>query len=300
MSDRLDALRLFVRVAEAGSFSRAAAELGLAQPTASRRIAELEESLGATLLRRTTRSLSLTEAGASFLERCRAILEAYDEATAEARGLEHELVGLLRIQASITFGRMILAPALGDFLAKHPHVRVELTLENAFVDLAAEGVDIAFRVGALADSALVSRRIGRAPRRIFASPEFVARWGAPATPERLAELPMIVFPRTGPAKLVLETADGRRADVLVGAVLRSNAPEAVLEVVKKGLGAGVAPCMLVRPEVKAGGLVHLLPDWEPPAAPIHALWPAGRPLGAKARALLEHVAAATAAAGYGI
>ena len=160
-------MRLFLRVADAGSFSRAAADLELGQPTVSRRIQDLEESLGTTLFQRTTRALSLTEAGTRFYKRATDILTGYDEAEAEARGLENAPVGLLRISCSHSFARRVSAPAATSFLAAWPSIRVDLLSEDAITDLVAEGVDIAFRRGELRDEGLEMLLHAAVERRRF-------------------------------------------------------------------------------------------------------------------------------------
>lgn len=296
MSDRLDAMRLFVRVAEAGSFSRAAELEGVTQPTVSRRIAELEARLGAQLVRRTTRALSLTEAGERFLTRARSVLDEFDEAAAEVRGLERALVGVLRVTAPITMGRVLVAPAVAGFLDRHPHVRLDLSLDNRFVDMAQEGFDLAFRVGALTDSSMTGRRIGRSPQILFAAPGTCA---AGASLDDIASATFALFPNSGPARLTLSGPDGATRTLDVDARVRSNAPEVVREAALSGVGVGVGSQMLVCDDVEAGRLVRVAPGWAPAPSPIHALWPSGRRLGAKARAFLEHIAEHITARGFG-
>jgi len=172
--DRLDAMRLFLRVADSGSFSRAANDLGMGQPTVSRRIQDLEHRLGAELFQRTTRALTLTEAGARFHERAQAILAAFDDAEAEARGLDHEPVGLLRLSAPHSLTRRLIAPRIASFLKLYPHVRIDLLSEDTMTDLVGEGVDLAFRLGTLADSSLMAKRMGETRRALWASPGYLA------------------------------------------------------------------------------------------------------------------------------
>jgi DNA-binding transcriptional LysR family regulator len=166
----MDAMRLFLRVADAGSFSRAAQDLGIGQPTVSRRIQDLEHRIGAELFLRTTRARSLTEAGERFRERATRILSEFDEAEAEARGLDQEPVGLLRLTAPHSLCRRIIAPQLAKFLALYPHIRIDLVEDDRVVDLVEEGVDIAFRFGALPDSSLMAKKLGETRRRAWASP----------------------------------------------------------------------------------------------------------------------------------
>lgn len=289
--DRIDALRVFRRVAETQSFTRAAAELGLGQPTVSRAVAELEAAFGGQLVRRTTRAVSLTEAGVQFHARALRILEEVEAAEAEVRGLEAALIGLLRVQAPVSYGRAVVAGQLARFAARHAHVRVDLLLSDAMVDLAAEGCDLAIRVGELPDSGLKARRIGLTRRDPHATPAFLARHGPLSHPHDLARVPCLVFTRLRAPRLWRFHRGEETASVEVDGPFRSDSIEALHAAALQGLGAAPAPAWLVADDLAAGRLVRVLEGWETPAAPIHAVWPAGRDLGAKARAFVEFVAA---------
>jgi DNA-binding transcriptional LysR family regulator len=286
--DRLDALRLFVRAAEMGSFSKAAAEANVGQPAASRTISALEERYGARLFNRTTRSLSLTEAGRSALEHARAVLEAADLLESAVRGVDREPVGLLRVSASIAFTRAELGPILPGFLARYPHVRVDLLGRDDRVDLVAEGVDVALRLGPLEDSSLRLKKIGDYQRIIVAAPELLDRVGAPEEPEDLKARPCIVFTST-PYSAVWPLLRGEeRRDVEITGPVKSSNGEIVRDFACAGLGFAFAPDFLWKTPMEDGRLVRVLPDWAGPPLPLHALW-SGRDLPRKARVFLEHV-----------
>ena len=185
MNDQLAALRLFVRVARTGSFSRAARELAMAQPTASRTIAALEKEVGAALFTRSTRALTLTEAGARYLERVEPLLDALADAEQEVRGTA-ELRGVLRVGLSSSLAVRAIIPALPKFAERHPALRIELLIDDKRQDLIVEGVDVALRFGALTDSTAVARKVMSTPRVIAASPGYLRRAGVPKSPDDLA------------------------------------------------------------------------------------------------------------------
>ena len=193
MNDHLAALRLFTRVAHKGSFSAAARELNLPQPSASRIIASLEREIGAALFTRTTRAVSLTEAGADFLARVEPILSALDEAEQAVRGTG-ELRGTLRLGLSSSFAMREIVPRLPQFLDRHPALRVELVMDDQRQDLVAEGVDVALRFGDLPDSSAVARRLAAWPRVLIASPAYLQRAGTPRIPADLAGHAVIAGP----------------------------------------------------------------------------------------------------------
>lgn len=290
--DRIDAMRLFVRVADAGSFSRAAADLELGQPTVSRRIQDLEASLGTTLFQRTTRALSLTEAGERFYRRASDILTEYDEAEAEARGLEHSPVGLLRVSCSHSFGRRVVAPAVPGFLAAYPSIRFDLISDDALTDLVTDGVDIAFRLGEMRDSRLMAKKVGEAAQVLWASPDYIARHGAPNHPDDLKEHNAVVFRHT--RQTVWELRRGEDIfEARVDGPFRASSGETLLEAAAGGLGIFLAPAWLASECFGDHRLVRVLPDWEGPSLQIHAVWSSGK-LKGKARLFIDHVEPAIA------
>ncbi|MBA3069524.1 MAG: LysR family transcriptional regulator [Hyphomonas sp.] len=294
MVDRIDAMRLFIRVADAGSFSRAASDLELGQPTVSRRVQDLEESLGTTLFLRTTRALSLTEAGTRFYRRAADILAEYDEAEAEARGFEHSPVGLLRLSCSHSFGRRVIAPMLPGFLAAWPNIRVDLISDDALTDLVADGVDIAFRLGEMRDSSLMAKKLGEASQVIWASQAYIDRRGAPQHPSELAGHDALVFRHirqtTWELRSGTETFEAR-----VDGPFRASSGETLLEAAAGGLGLFLAPAWLASECTGEIRLVRVLPDWMGPSLSIHAVWSSGK-LRGKAKLFIDHAEPSIAAA----
>lgn len=288
--DRLDALRLFVRVVDTGSFSAAAAEAGLAQSAASRAIAALESALGAKLLHRTTRSLSLTEAGQLAYDRALAVAAEVETLEAAVRGAEHEPAGLLRISASVAFARAVLAPAVGDFLAAWPRVRLDLQARDDRIDLVAEGIDLAFRLGEVEDSRLTARRLGACPRLLAAAPGFESRHSPIIQPRDLAAVPAISLTTSAhPVRWPL--SDGaRRLEVEVTPRLRTANGDVQADLARAGHGVILAPAFLIADDLDAGRLVRVLPAWSGPQLPLTALWQ-GRTLPRKARVYLDFMQA---------
>ncbi len=287
-------MRLFIRVADAGSFSRAAADLELGQPTVSRRIQDLEESLGTTLFQRTTRALSLTEAGTRFYKRATDILTEYDEAEAEARGLEHAPVGLLRISCSHSFARRVVAPAAASFLAAWPNIRVDLISDDAITDLVAEGVDIAFRLGELRDSSLMAKKVGEAAQVIWAAQSYLDRRGTPQHPSELTAHDSVVFRHSRQTTWEL-SKDNERVEARVDGPFRASSGETLLEAAAGGLGLFLAPAWLASECTGEIRLVRVLPDWHGPSLPIHAVWSSGK-LRGKAKLFVDHAEPAITAA----
>src|SRR5277367_706538 len=193
MNDRFTSMQLFVRVARSGSFSVAAREIGMTQPTASRIVAALEKQVGAALLTRSTRAVTLTEAGADYLARSELILAALDKADHAARGTG-ELRGTLRVATSPTFASRTIMPHLARFADRHPKLRIEFTLDDARHDLIGDSVDVAVRIGTLGDSTAVARMIGTVHRVLVASPAYLSRAGTPVMPSDLAEHTLIIGP----------------------------------------------------------------------------------------------------------
>ncbi len=291
MSDRLFALRLFARVARTGSFSAAGRELGLSQPSASRIIADLERKVGAALLTRTTRAVTLTEAGGDYLARIEPILAALEEADHAARGTG-ELRGLLRVGVANSFAARAVIPTLPDFLARHPALRVEFLMNDRRQDLVAEAVDVALRFGVLADSTAVARKIGESRRMVVASPAYLARAGTPAAPADLLGHDVIV----GPAGITPDGwsfgRDGKTTSVRVEGRLFFNANEGGTAAAVAGLGIFSTGSWGCRAELAAGTLVQVLPDWSMGLVDVHAVFAAGRAAKPSARAFADHLAEA--------
>lgn len=283
----LAAFRVFVRVAEAQSFSAVAREMGSTQPAVSRQIAALEEHLGARLIQRTTRSLALTEDGRDLLGHARRVLDTVEEAEASV-GRRHAMPGgLVRLGTSTTFGRLYVAPRIPRMLERYPELSIDLRMTDGMLDLVAEGIDIAIRVGAVQDSTLVARRIGSSRRVTVASAACIAAHGAPREPADLARLPCVIF--TGapnPTEWHFEGPDGP-VSVNVAGRFRTDSGEGVREAVVAGLGFAVLPGWFFGTELTDGRLQPVLTGWEPPTSAISAVYPSRRNLAPRTRAVID-------------
>ncbi|MCU0941036.1 MAG: LysR family transcriptional regulator [Hydrogenophaga sp.] len=300
--DRLAGMQVFVRVVERGSFSAVAREIGTTQSAVSKQVAGLESALGARLLSRTTRSLALTDEGERYFERARRLVAEVEEAEAELRDGARHLKGWLRVAASVAFGRLRLMPLMPEFLRAHPDLRVDLRLDDGFVDLIEEGIDVAVRIGELGDSGLVARRVGTTTRHVYASPAYLRRRGgkraAPREPMDLAAHDCIVYTGLATRHQWTFTAghganqpSGTVQTVAVSGQLQCNSSEVVREAVLSGLGLSHSPCWLFSTEVDRGEVLQLLPGWHSPDLPIHLVSPSQRRQSAKVRAFGDHVAA---------
>jgi DNA-binding transcriptional LysR family regulator len=287
MSDRIVALRLFCRVARTGSFSRAGRELGLTQPSASRIVALLEAELGVTLLTRTTRAVTLTEAGIDYLARVEPLLAALEEADQAARG-GSELRGLLRIGVSSSFAVRELIPRLPAFMDAHPALRIELLMSDQRQELVSEGVDVALRFGSLADSTAVARRLGTVPCLLVASPAYLRKHGEPQSPAEIADHSLIVGP-VGARSWTLHK-DGRATSVPIDGRLLISTNEGAITAAASGLGIASTSVWGCRAELASGALVPVLPGWDMDPVEFHAIFPAGRAVKPSARAFGELLA----------
>ncbi len=285
--DVLAAFRVFVRVAEARSFSAVAREMGTTQPAVSRQVAALEEHLGARLLQRTTRSLALTEDGRDLLGHARRVLDSVEEAEASV-GRRHSLPGgLVRLGSSSAFGRLYVAPRIERLLERYPELAIELRMSDSILDLVAEGIDIAIRVGTVQDSSLVARKIGSSRRITVASAGCIAQHGEPHHPSDLARLPCVIFTGSAtPTEWLFESSDGP-VSVSVTGRFRTDNGEAVREAVLAGLGFAVLPIWFFRTELTDGRLKPVLTGWEPPSNAISAVYPSRRNLAPRTRAVID-------------
>jgi DNA-binding transcriptional LysR family regulator len=292
MSDRLLALHLFARVARTESFSRAARELGLSQPSVSRIIAALESKIGAALLTRTTRGLSLTEAGSDYLSRIEPILAALDEADHAARGTG-ELRGVLRIALSTSFAMREVIPRLPKFMDRHPALRLDLLMSDQRQDLVNEGADVALRFGALADSTATSRRIGATSRVLAAAPAYLEKAGSPKTPADLSGHALIIGPAGSGSEGWTFERDGRKLTVRVEGRLKTTVNEAATAAATAGIGILSTARWGCHAELVDGRLVEVvLADWKLAPAEVNAIFPAGRAAKPAARAFAEYLASA--------
>jgi len=296
--DRLAAMEAFVRVVESGSFSAAARRLRVGQPAVSKTVAQLEARLGVRLLLRSSRGLTPTEAGQSFYERAQRAIDEADEAELAARGAGAGLTGRLRFSAAVTFARLQVIPRLPLFLAEHPALSVEAVLDDRRVDLIEEGIEVALRMGDLADSAMTARRIGRARRVVLATPGYLARAGEPTAPAMLREHQAVIYAQPGGGRTWTFRRDGEAVTISLPESLSVTAAEGVREAVFAGLGVCVATEWMFQAEIASGRVRCVLPGWELPGVTLWAAFPTGRGASAKARAFAAFVEAQLHDAGF--
>ena len=285
--DRLNAMAAFLRCVERGSFSAAARELGTTQPTVSKLIAALERHLGGKLFARTTRDLTLTAEGQRFYEHCRAIVDAVGNAEASFRSGREEIAGTLRAATSVSFGRTQVMPRIRAFMRRHPLLRVDLQLNDRFENLVEEGIDVAFRIGELADDNLIARRIGTAYRVTVAAPDYLRRHGEPRHPAELTRHECILYTGLATRNEWPFSRDGRSCAVRVSGSFQSNSAEAVRAAALEGLGIAFAPAWLFGDDIRARRVSLILADYQPKPLPIHALSPVDRRHSAKIAAWVD-------------
>jgi len=289
MSDRLQELAVFVRAAESGSFSKAARELGLSQPSVSRIIGELEARLGVKLLLRTTRRITVTDAGALFLTRAREVLADIEDAEDAARGVD-SLRGTLRITMPIVYGTRLIIPRLPKFLRAHPMLRVELSVADQRHNLVAEGTDVAIRLGPLADSGFGARKLATVPRFLVAAPSYLAERGTPKTPADLASHDCILGPGLFGHATWSFTRNGAATSVDVQGRITTDSGPGIFASVLAGLGIAMTSPVMAGPEIASGALVPLLKSYKLAPVDVFAVFPAGPRPSTKVRALVDFLA----------
>jgi DNA-binding transcriptional LysR family regulator len=285
----LEDVLAFVRVVEAGGFSRAAARLGVSKSIVSRRVARLEADLGVRLLNRTTRGIAPTEAGLDFKERCVEILRQLDAAREVVACREHDLAGTLRLSVPLSFGVARLAPAIAAFAAAHPRVSVDLAFSDRFVDLVNEGFDAAIRIGVLPDTSHVGRRLGSIAAFVVASPAYLEKHGTPERPQALADHECLIY--SGGARDTWQFRSGRKwVSVRPQGRFRANNGEVLRAAALAGLGITALPDFLIEEQIARGDLVRLLENYPMPEAAIQLLRPGGGMAPARLTALGDHLA----------
>lgn len=285
--DLLAAYRVFQRVAQAGSFSAVAREIGTTQPAVSRQVAALEEQLGARLIQRSTRRLVLTEDGRDLLSHVDRVLEAVDESLGAVGRRRGAPGGLVRLGASVTFGRLYVAPRMGRLLARYPELSVDLSLSDGRQDMIEEGLDLVIRAGRIMDTSLVARRVGSVSMLIVASAAYLDKRGEPASPADLAAHDCIVFDRwPTPREWQFEGADGTTS-VRVDGRFSTNSLEAVREAVLAHMGVAILPAWVLREALKDGTVRPILKRWQPPRIALHAVYPSKRHLAPRTRAVID-------------
>lgn len=270
--DRIDGLRAFVAVVDAGSFTRAGQRLGISNKLVSKYVAALEGQQGVTLLNRTTRALSMTPAGERFLGGARRVLAAVEELDADTRADEGGLTGRLRITAPVTFGEMFAAELTCDFIARNPGISIDLRLTDRYVDLAAEGFDLALRIGVLADSSLIGRRIGGTESWVVASPDYLATHGRPSHPQDLRDHQVIRDSNAASAHRGTFVIEGKAVSVPLPGRITVNSAQAVRKLALLSQGLALIPRFVITEDVANGRLERLLSGYPGPQLDIQALY----------------------------
>ncbi len=267
-------MQIFVRVVETGSFSKAAAALGTTQPTATKAVAEAEGRLGVRLLHRSTRGVTPTEAGSLYYERCKLITRDVEEAENIAALLQKAATGTLRISASVAFGRRVMAPLVLRYMREQPMLQIDLSFDDRYVNLVEQGVDLAVRMGRLADSTLGASYLGTNPWMLGAAPAYLSRRGRPRSPVEVAAHDCLIYSSVqGDARWLFHGASGEDESVPVKGPLRSNNLSAVLAACEAGFGLAVLPWYVARDSVAAGRVVPLLEGHALPSQEMHAVFP---------------------------
>jgi DNA-binding transcriptional LysR family regulator len=287
--DRFDEINAFAAVADARSFTKAARRLGVSSAQISKLVARLENRLGARLLNRTTREVSLTDTGRAYLERARTLLDDFDALEGSVRD-QSGPTGLLRVSAPMSFGTNQLTPALLDFAAAYPEVSLDVSQTDRIVNLVEEGFDVAVRIGQLPDSSLIARRL--APVRIVtcAAPAYLQAAGAPLEPQDLAKHEAIIDTNMREPFVWTYGEGGKGRDVRVHGRLRFAGADACVAAARRGLGVASTPAFAAADDLRAGRLVPLLCAFEPQLVHIHAVYPHTRHLAAKVRAFVDFLA----------
>ncbi len=271
--DRFTAMKIFVRIIQMGSFTAVAGEMSMTQSSISKKIAALEANLGATLLTRNNRQIQLTEVGANYYEHCLSILSELEEAEAQTKDYTLKPTGNLRVNVPVAFGRLHVIPYLSEFMKTYPDIKVELNCLDRKIDLLNDGFDLVIRIGHLADSNLVARKLGTSPRVIVASPEYLKNHGVPNNLDDLKQHPCLVYTNLATVNIWHFWHNKKEVRVQVDAAMQTNSSDAILECALAGLGVAVMPNWLIQPQLDAGALTTVLHDFVPTEFPINAVYP---------------------------
>ncbi len=291
--DKIDRMRAFALVAKNASFTLAAQRMGRSARQVSKYVADLEEALGVQLLNRTTRSVSLTDVGATYLAMCEPLLDGFDELEETVRNQQTALRGVIHISAPTGFGSVRLAPSLAVFAAQHPEVEIDLRLSDRRVSIIDEGLDLAIRIGPMRDSSLKVRQLGPMPLLVCASPDYLKRTGMPAHPRALETYECILDGNMTDPTIWRFDLEGREFAVHVNGRLRANAPAASARLAATGIGVARCPAYTVSEALKTGELVELFAENRVTPYVVAALFPQNRRLTTRVRALIDHLASDT-------
>ena len=288
--DKLSVMKAFRRIVERGSFARAAEDLGVSPALLSREIKLLEDSLGTVLLTRTTRAMSLTEAGRLYFEEAQGILDAVDGLENHIRDGAQAVRGHLRVNASSSFGQMVIAPMLPTFLAAYPELRLTLSMDDRVVDMVEGGFDLSIRIRAvMPDSALVARKIGTMRQRLFASPDYLARAGVPAAPAEITDHEIVGFLLADHLTAWRLSGPDGVVEIALDPKVRVGNSLVLRDLLVAGQGIGTLPDFVSDAAVARGELVQVLPEYELPAPEIFAVTASRLGMDAKVSAFIEHL-----------
>ncbi len=291
------AMATFVRIVEKGSLSAAAATLDASLPTVVRRLASLEKQLGVRLLSRTTRRIHLTDEGRQYLERCRAILTAVQEAEAMVASGRAEPRGRLGVTASVLFGRRYVAPIVAEFIQRYPHVSADMLFVDRIVNIVEEGLDVAVRIGPLRDSSLMSIKVGDVRRVVCASPQYLRRHGVPRSLDDLKSHLCVRHTGLSPRSEWHFRAGARMAAVPITSVIACNDIDSAINACLNGLGLGMFLSYQVAASRKSKRLEYVLEEFQGERQPVHVVYPHSKLASAKVHAFIDHCVSRLRAAG---
>jgi len=283
-------MAVFAKVVESASFAAAARHFNMSPAMVSKHVRTLEQQLGVQLLNRTTRHVSATEVGQNYYERCLRILGDLEDAERAASDLQTAPRGRLRVTTSVSFGAHQLAPAIADYLVAYPDVTVDLKLRDHYVDLVQERIDVAIRLGRLADSSLIARKLYDAEMILCASPAYLTTNGTPQKPRDLIKHQCLIYTYTAPQTWTFTDASGKAEAIRLSGRVFADSGDALLALARKDAGVVLGPDYLVGEDLRAGNLVRLLPGYVTPDTPVYAVYPPGDHLSAKTRTFIDFLA----------
>lgn len=290
--DRLTGMSVFTVAAEEGSLIAAARRHGLSASMAGKHIAAIEAEMSVRLMQRSTRSLTLTEAGHAYYARCKRILDEYEEARREAADTQETVRGRLRVTAPVTYGTMYPSDIMAAYMQRHPHVVLEVILSDRYADLVADGIDVAIRIGTLRSSDLIAKRLAPCPMMLCASPQLLEEFGPLQTIAELRRAPRLAFSDAVSAGAWTVTDLAGQSHVIDGPIrMTANNMEMLLAAARHGIGVAYGPSFVFDPDIAKGRLVPLLPEHRTTDLTIHAVYPTNRHLPLKLRSFVDHLAA---------
>ena len=287
--DRLTSMKIFVRIIQLGSFTAVALEMAMTQSSISKKMSALETQLGATLLTRSNRQVLLTEIGTNYYEHCLSILNQVEEAEAQTKDYTLKPKGNLRINVPVAFGRKYVVPYLPQFMKTYPDISIEVSFLDRKIDLLNDGFDLVIRIGHLADSNLVARKLGGCPRVVVASSEYLKRKGIPQDLHDLKDHDCLVYTNLATINIWHFSYRGEEVSIQVNGSMQSNSSDAILECVLSGIGIAVMPNWLIQPQLDSGELLTIMDDFIPTELPINAVYPQNNYIPLKVRCFINYI-----------